>query len=146
MIAGRKPKLILDEKTLNQITALAQIMCTQKEAAAVLGVAPSTFEHFLTLNPEARDAWYDGKGQGRASLRRILWKQAQEDPSQARFLAKDRRWLAVEDKSVDVNVTITKQIAPEEIDKRINELAQKLNVESLGPMLELTAEASTLDD
>lgn len=121
----RKTKLEPTDETFSQITALAQIQCTQKEAAAVMGVAHSTFEYFLAEYPEAREAWRDGKQTGRASLRRLLWKQAQTDPSQARFLAKDRRWLQMEDKSLEVNVTVS-PLSMEERQSKVLELQAKV--------------------
>jgi hypothetical protein len=75
-MAGRKPKLVADEKTLRQIEQLASIQCTHDEAAAVLSVSRTTFHAFLYGNKEALDAWENGKGAGKASLRRQMWKSA----------------------------------------------------------------------
>ena len=54
----------------------------------MLGVSYQTLYDFLEAHPEAKAVWEDGKGYGRASLRRTLWWQAMDDPAQARFLAK----------------------------------------------------------
>ena len=54
----------------------------------MLGVSYQTLYDFLEAHPEAKAVWEDGKGYGRASLRRRLWWQAMDDPVQARFLAK----------------------------------------------------------
>jgi len=62
-------------------------------AARVLCVSHRLLVQFLADHPEAREAWQRGKGLGRVSLRRLLWKQAQADPAQARFLAK--HWLGM---------------------------------------------------
>ena len=121
----RKHKLELDDSTLAQIAALAQIQCTQKEAAAVLGVGHTTFEEFLATYEEAKAAWKDGKQAGRASLRRLLWKQAQTDEAQARFLAKDRRWLQMEDTTPTVNLTVN-NLSIEDRKQRILELQSRV--------------------
>lgn len=63
---GRPPKLVDDEKTINIIRGLAQIQCTQKEAAAVLSVSDTTFETFLGTHASAREAWDYGGLNGRA--------------------------------------------------------------------------------
>ena len=51
----------------------------------MLGVSYQTLYDFLEAHPEAKAVWEDGKGYGRASLRRRLWWQAMDDPVQARF-------------------------------------------------------------
>jgi hypothetical protein len=68
-------------------------MLTVREAAACLGVSAPTFLAFLKRCPDAKHVWEDNKLIAKAKLRLILWKQAQNDPAQARFLAKDSRWL-----------------------------------------------------
>ena len=122
----RKTLLELDEQTLSQIAALAQLQCTQPEAAAVMGCSRATFENFMRAHPEAREAWEDGRKQGRASLRRLLWKQAQTDEAQARFLAKDKRWLNMEDKSVEMNVNVTQTLTVDERKNRVLELQARV--------------------
>ena len=121
----RRYKLEPDDATFAQIAALAQIQCTQREAAAVLGVAHTTFENFLANNADAKAAWQDGKQTGRASLRRLLWKQAQTDEGQARFLAKDKRWLQMEDSTPVVNLTVN-NVTIEERKKRVIELQNRV--------------------
>lgn len=121
----RRYKLEPDDATFAQIAALAQIQCTQKEAAAVLNVSHSTFENFLAQNEDAKAAWLDGKQTGRASLRRLLWKQAQTDEGQARFLAKDKRWLQMEDNSPTVNLTVN-NVSIEERKQRVLELQSRV--------------------
>ena len=86
---------------LHQLAALAEIQCTQREAARVLGVSPRLLGQFLAEHPDAREAWQRGKSLGRVSLRRLLWRQAQVDPAQARFLAKS--WLDDGDDQEDTN-------------------------------------------
>lgn len=70
-------KLKPDDETFKNINGLARIQCTQREAAAVLGVEERTFHSFLQLHKKARDAWEEGRDQGRASLRRMQYKAAE---------------------------------------------------------------------
>ena len=85
-----------ENNLLRQITALAKIQCTQKEAAKVLLVSHRLLVKFLAEHAEAREAWKRGRAIGDVSLRRLLWKQAQHDAPQARFLAK--HWLKMDEK------------------------------------------------
>lgn len=101
---GPQPKLWPDEDTLRQVSQLAGLHCTKGEAAAVLGVHRNTFLKFLSDHEAAKEAWELGRLQGKASLRRTLWVQAQVDTGQARFLAKN--WLKMTDK-VEVKQEVT---------------------------------------
>ena len=55
-----------------------------------------TLQKFFRANPEAREAWGEGKELGRAQLRMLLWQQAVDNPAQARFLAKPKLGLGIE--------------------------------------------------
>ena len=93
---ARAKKLVLGDELLRQLTALAQLQCTQKEAARVLCVSHRLLVQFLAEQPEARAAWDRGRALGHISLRRLLWRQAQHNPAQARFLGK--HWLEMDGK------------------------------------------------
>lgn len=86
---GRPPKLVSDDRTLQQITGLAQIQCTQEEAAAVLGVHRDTFGDFLRKDKKALDAWEMGQLRGKASLRRTQFRLAESNAGMAIFLGKN---------------------------------------------------------
>lgn len=73
---GRRHSLVADDKTLQTIHGLAQINCTQKEAAAVLHVHADTFSAFLKKEELAREAWGDANLVGKASLRRLQFTSA----------------------------------------------------------------------
>ena len=92
----RQPKLQPTEQTFGTLRSLASRMCTQKEAAAILQVHVDTLQKFFRANPEAREAWGEGKELGRAQLRMLLWQQAVDNPAQARFLAKQKLGLGIE--------------------------------------------------
>lgn len=106
---GRPPKIVSDDRTLQQIVGLAQIQCTQEEAAAVLGVHRDTFGDFLRRDKKAAEAWENGQLRGRASLRRTQFKLAETNAGMAIFLGKNllgqRDQQAVEHKgTLDVNL------------------------------------------
>ncbi len=97
-------KLQLTQECLDRISTLAQLQCTQKEAAGALGVSEPTLERFIQQHPEATAAWWEGKQHGKVSLRRILWNMAKSNPQVAMFLAKDERWLKMAEKKSDTFV------------------------------------------
>jgi hypothetical protein len=129
----RKRFLELDEETLDKIQAVARLQCTQKEAAGVLGCSASTLEQFIQANPAAREAWWTGRQEGRYSLRRLLWKQAESDSKVAMFLAKDTRWLGMQEKAAQVTNIDNRQIiiADEENTQRIRELVRKAKTKAI---------------
>jgi hypothetical protein len=85
----RATKLTADERTIGIISGLRQIMCTKREAAQVLHVGVNTFDRFLADNPEAADAWEDGEGIGKMSLRRKQFKLADRSAIMGIFLGKN---------------------------------------------------------
>lgn len=95
---GRKIALIEDDNTLKRIKALANIQCSQAEAAGAMLVTESTFHLFLKRNIKAQEAWQLGRDEGKASLRRIQWKQAARSTTMAIWLGK--QWLGQKDKTL----------------------------------------------
>lgn len=81
--ADQKPKgrpKTLDPNSADfraQIRALAQIHCTQAEAAAVLLVSREEFNRFLSAHSEIRAIWDAGMNFGRASLKRWQFQAAE---------------------------------------------------------------------
>ena len=74
---GRPQKLLPDDETIKRVEGLGQIQCTTREAAAVLGVCHDTFLKFIDQHEKAKKAFEDGKENGKASLRRMQLKSAQ---------------------------------------------------------------------
>lgn len=74
---GRPPKLQPDDETLKKLENLGKIQCTTKEAAAVLDVSEPTFIEFIKRYEKARDVFEKGKENGKASLRRMQLKAAE---------------------------------------------------------------------
>lgn len=97
-VGGRPQSLDCDDETLKQITGLARLQCTQKEAAAVLGVHRETFGKFLDRYPKAREAWEDGLETGKASLRRHQFKAAEAGNATMQIWL-GKQWLDQTDKS-----------------------------------------------
>lgn len=106
--AGRpkgSTKLQPDEDTFKQINGLARIQCTQREAAAVLGVHVDTFRDFVHAHKRATEAWEDGHEVGKASLRREQYKTAQSgNPTMQIWLGK--QWLDQKDEITTINVNL----------------------------------------
>ena len=96
---GRPKKLIPTQQTLNLLEGMSGIMATEKEAAAMLGVHPSTFEKFLANYSAAREAWNNGREKGKMSLRRSQFKLAEKSAAMSIHLGmnyldqQDRRGL-----------------------------------------------------
>lgn len=80
MPAGR-PKKQID---YGLVEKLAQIQCTQKEIASVLGMSERT----LQKDEKFMEVFNDCKEKGKASLRRIQWRHAEKSASMAMFLGK----------------------------------------------------------
>jgi hypothetical protein len=95
--AGRHPSLIPNPETIRLVSALSQLQCTKREAAATLRVHHNTFEKFLAEHEEAKAAWEDGRGIGRMSLRRRQWKHSETNAVMAIFLGKQKEWLGQTD-------------------------------------------------
>ena len=64
---GPKPKVI----TADQVRALSAMQCTQEEIASVFGLQRRHFIQRMENEPELREAWETGQGQGRMSIRRM---------------------------------------------------------------------------
>jgi hypothetical protein len=112
---GRPPKLVADERTLHQLRNLAAIQATVREAAGILMCGVSTLEAFIGAGgaKEARDAWEQGRQQGRVSLRRKQYQMAMNGSvTMAIFLGKQRDWLGQADRieqtsTVDATISTT---------------------------------------
>lgn len=105
---GRPPKLVLNDETIKQIGELGRIQCTQREAAAVLGVHEETLRLFFGAHEKAREAWEIGRDNGLASLRRNQFKTAETNPTMQIWLGK--QYLDQKDKS-ETSLTVTHEDA-----------------------------------
>ena len=101
---GRPTILQPTEDTFKQINGLARIQCTQREAAAVLGVHRDTFTKFLNTHEKAMEAWEDGGETGKASLRRMQFKNADSGNATMQIWL-GKQWLGQRD-SLDTTTTV----------------------------------------
>lgn len=85
---ANKHKLVANKKTLNTISKLASLQCTNVDMAAFLGVCEKTFQTFKKENEKVNEAIEIGKGKGRISLRRKQSKLADKNASMAIWLGK----------------------------------------------------------
>lgn len=112
---GRAPLLQDDAATLRTLKGLAQIQCTTKEAAAVLGVSEPTFIAYLKRSESARDTWERGKGVGLASARRKMWQKAFEGRQSVTMqIWLSKQYLGMTDKveeKVEQNTTVDVMIS-----------------------------------
>jgi hypothetical protein len=72
------PKKIMDYTAIERA---ASIGCTKEEIAAVIGVAPSTLYLRINDDPAVLEAIERGSNKGKATLRRLQWKGAQNGNS-----------------------------------------------------------------
>ena len=103
-----RPKKEVD---LGLAERLAQIMCTQEEIASVLKVSVDT----LSRTPGFADVYKSGRESGKASLRRLQWKHAQNNPAMAIWLGK--QYLGQTDRAEEVGgqerVTVVSDVPKE---------------------------------
>lgn len=112
-----RPKKEVDEKVLHE---LASIGCTMKEMSAVLGVSTDTLERNYALLIDS------GREHGKRSVRRIMWKQAEQGNSVAlKYLVHNVLKEAIE---LDPN---------KDLNDQTNELMGKLNSISTDMILKL---------
>jgi hypothetical protein len=125
------PKLAPDKKTLGVLGQLARIQCTEREAAAVLGISQTLLNRHFNKNKRANEfalAWDDGQAKGHMSLRRLQWRLANKgNAALAIWLGK--QWLGQKDIQVavnasidDINITSDKQRS--EIESKLGRIAE----------------------
>jgi hypothetical protein len=63
---------------LGVVERAASIGCSKEEVAAVLGIHRDTLHEHIARNPEIQEALDHGGSKGRATLRRLQWKGAED--------------------------------------------------------------------
>jgi len=99
-----RPKIELDYHT---IETLSNIQCTQVEIANVLGVSVDTLQRDKQFN----EIYKKGMENGKASLRRLQWKSAQDGNTTMLI------WLGKQYLSQKDNKDTTDQESHEKLDK-----------------------------
>ena len=86
-----------------QFESLCKIHCTRDEICAVLGITDVTLYAWLKQqygeNASLKEIMAYYQAGGKASLRRIQWKQAETNPAMAMFLGKN--YLGQSDRPVE---------------------------------------------
>lgn len=73
---------------VGEIRRLSRMQCTEREAAAMLGLRPKTFVEMIRIDERAKAAWEDGREEGKVSIRRAQFKMAEKNPQMAIYLGK----------------------------------------------------------
>lgn len=81
-----------------QLTALSALQCTDQEMATVLGISIATFERRKKDDAVFQEAYEAGKAQGKVSLRRRQYRQA-EDGNTTMLIWLGKQYLKQTDKA-----------------------------------------------
>ena len=114
---GPLPKLLPDDYTMTRIADMAMLGATDREMAGCLKVSEATWIKFKNEYPEVMTTIDSSRNEGKLSLRRIQWTQAQNNPSMAIWLGKNE--LGQSDKlstenTINVNVLKSLMELPED--------------------------------
>jgi hypothetical protein len=74
---------------VKMVRKLAELQCTQAEAAAFFGITVGRFARLLKQYPALKYAWQHGLEVGKISLRRLQWAHAVKNPAMAIHLGKN---------------------------------------------------------
>lgn len=98
-----------DKIKKEQFEALCKIQCTQEEICSVLDVCHDTLDEWChrTYNKKFSQVFAEKRQGGKASLRRMQWKQAEKNATMAIWLGK--QYLDQKDKIEDNNEEDLKQ-------------------------------------
>lgn len=143
---GRPPVIEYSEATLKTFAGLGRLQCTNEEVAAWFACAEQTVLNFWAKYPDAREAFDQGKQQGRVSLRRSQFRLADKNATMAIFLGmnvldqEDRRGMRVEADPIKHEHTHT--VAPDEPKPVTEAELERLSVAELTAMLAPKGSAS----
>lgn len=85
------PTKPMDDKMFNQLVAMIRIQCTANEICSVLGMTDDTLNTRLKERgePNFSELYEKHQGEGKASLRRMQWKNAEKgNPTMQIWLGK----------------------------------------------------------
>lgn len=83
---------------LSELRKLALLKCTQKEAAASLGISEPTFRKLIKTHSRFKEVWEDGLQESNVSLRRKQFSLATTSAPMAIHLGK--HYLGQDDKTI----------------------------------------------
>ena len=93
-----------------QLFKLAALHCTVKEAAGWFKVSESNLHIRMKEEPLLREAWEQGKADGKGRLRALQWQQAEHSVPMAIFLGKNYLGQRNEPKVADTSEPEQKQL------------------------------------
>lgn len=73
---------------VGEIRRLARWQCTEREAAAELGIKVTTFREMIRIDERAKTAWEEGQQEGRVKIRKAQFSLAEKNPQMAIYLGK----------------------------------------------------------
>lgn len=73
---------------LSHVKKIAAMQCTQREAAAFLGIRLHIFQRLLRRNEKVAQVWEEGQQLGLISLRRTQFRHSRSSPQMAIHLGK----------------------------------------------------------
>lgn len=118
-----RPKVKADPVGLER---LAEMQCTDKEIAAVMGFSEKTFQNRMKDDPEFKDAIERGREKGKVSLRLHQWRHVEGEggpaANMAIFLGKNM--LGQFDKPVETHSTVDVRI---DVTSAVQRLASKFD-------------------
>jgi hypothetical protein len=124
---GGRPPIDID---LDQFEKLCFLQCTAEEIAAFFEVSLSTIRRRLRED-EFRARWDKGRAEGTISLRRRMWSTANSPTAQGAVQMQihlSKHWLGMTEKaaSVDVSVSVEVSSARERVNRKLDELSERL--------------------
>jgi hypothetical protein len=127
---GGRPRILTPTaEILKQVDGLGRIQCTTREGAAFFRVSEPTFLKFLADDPDAKEAFEDGKGSGCVSLLRTQFELSKKNAAVCIFLGK--QYLGQTDRQdhrltgADGGPVQYANLSEEEINARLAALAAK---------------------
>lgn len=77
-MAKGRPKIVFNDKMLEELEKLYAIQCTDAEVAAFFGVSEDTIQRRKKDDESFLARYTKGKEEGKRSLRRLQWKSAEK--------------------------------------------------------------------
>lgn len=126
------------------LEALAELQCTNKEMAAVLGITVRSFQERLANDPAFRETIEAGREKGKVSLRLLQRRHSEGEGGPAVNMAihRSKHELGQFDKPTDTHSTVDVNIAISSSDRitaKLDEMRKRmLESQSNGPIIDVT--------
>lgn len=120
---GGRPRKEIDKDVLS---AIAFFQPTYEEIAAALKISVNTFKARMSEDKELADIVENSRNLGKMSLRRVMWKSAQNGNCTMQIWL-SKQWLGMNDKIITIDEkepldlsTLTKEQLSEQIERHTN--------------------------